>query len=192
LESESQLQWFIKNDLLVELVSEMNYHVAPMELGRPYVRPAVRVFVQQLSRNLFAECGERLVITSALRFTTRQPKNSIPESVHPTGMAIDIRSPEKKCLKDFEAELLYLEAKGLIQANRERWPVHYHVSVFPEQYMANVALHARVDEAVYKVRAGDSLWTIARRFGTTIAELAAINGLDSPDLLRIGQEIKLR
>jgi hypothetical protein len=192
LKSESQLQWFIKNNLLVELVSEVNYEVAPMKLGRPYVRPEVRLFVQQLSRNLFAECGERLVVTSALRFTTRQPKNSVRESVHPTGMAIDIRAPAKKCRKGFEAELLYLEAKGLIQATRERWPLHYHVSVFPQQYVTNVALHARVDEAEYEVRRGDTLSTIASRFGTSITELVALNALESPDFLRVGQEIKLR
>ncbi len=192
LESENRLQWFVRQNLLVELVSEVNYVVVPMKLGRPYVRPAVRIFTQQSSRNLFAECGERLFITSALRFTTRQPKNSVPNSVHPTGMALDIKAPSKKCREGFEAELLYLETKGLIQATKERWPVHYHVVVYPEQYSANIALHARNNKTQYKVKKGDVLSIIAKRFGTTLTELVTLNGLDSPDFLRIGQEIRLR
>lgn len=192
LKSEVQLQRFVRNDLLVKLVSEVNYKVASMDLGRPYVRPIVRTFLRQLSWNLVAECGKHLTVTSAVRFTTRQPKNSVPDSVHPTGMAVDLRAPDSKCRKSFEVELLYLEAKGLIQATKERWPVHYHVVVYPEQYSANVAMHARIDKAQYEVREGDNLSTIARRFGTTIRELVTINGLNSPDFLSIGQAIRLR
>lgn len=43
----------------------------------------------------------------------------------------------------------------------------------------------------YTVRAGDSLWTIAQRFGTTWQELARKNGLDDPDMLRIGQVLRI-
>lgn len=42
----------------------------------------------------------------------------------------------------------------------------------------------------YTVQAGDSLWQIARQFGTTVDALMRVNGLSS-DLLRIGQVLKV-
>ena len=42
----------------------------------------------------------------------------------------------------------------------------------------------------YIVQAGDTLWAIARKYGTTVDVLKSLNGLDS-DLLRIGQKLKV-
>ncbi|MGF1532200.1 MAG: peptidoglycan DD-metalloendopeptidase family protein [Bernardetiaceae bacterium] len=44
---------------------------------------------------------------------------------------------------------------------------------------------------VYQVRSGDSLWTISRRYGTTIDKLCALNGLTRRSTLRIGQKLRL-
>lgn len=41
------------------------------------------------------------------------------------------------------------------------------------------------------VRPGDTLWSIARRAGTTVEALAAANGLDDPDLIRAGDTLVL-
>lgn len=43
----------------------------------------------------------------------------------------------------------------------------------------------------YKVRSGDTLSAIAARFGTTVAELAALNKITNPSLLRVGQVLKI-
>src|SRR5262249_18195483 len=43
----------------------------------------------------------------------------------------------------------------------------------------------------YVVQPGETLFSIARRFGLSAAELAAWNGLADPDLLAQGQEITL-
>ncbi|GBD29092.1 D-gamma-glutamyl-meso-diaminopimelic acid endopeptidase CwlS [bacterium HR32] len=43
----------------------------------------------------------------------------------------------------------------------------------------------------YTVQEGDTLYSIARRFGTTVAELAELNGLGDPDRLRPGQVLRL-
>lgn len=45
--------------------------------------------------------------------------------------------------------------------------------------------------AAYRVKKGDSLWLIARRFGTTVSEIKRLNGL-SRNNLTIGQVIKIR
>lgn len=42
---------------------------------------------------------------------------------------------------------------------------------------------------IYTIQAGDTLYSIARRYGTTIEELVALNGLTRPNDLAIGQNI---
>lgn len=44
----------------------------------------------------------------------------------------------------------------------------------------------------YTVKAGDTLGQIAQRFGTTVARLQQLNGISNPNLIRVGQVIKLR
>lgn len=41
----------------------------------------------------------------------------------------------------------------------------------------------------YTVQSGDTLGVIARRFGTTIAELVRLNNLANPDALQVGQKL---
>lgn len=41
----------------------------------------------------------------------------------------------------------------------------------------------------YTVQSGDTLGVIARRFGTTVAELVRINNLANPDALQVGQKL---
>ena len=43
----------------------------------------------------------------------------------------------------------------------------------------------------YTVVQGDTLSGIAKRFGTTYQELARINGISNPNVINIGQIIKL-
>lgn len=43
----------------------------------------------------------------------------------------------------------------------------------------------------YKVRSGDTLTAIAARFGTTVAEISALNSIKNPSLIRVGQVLKI-
>ena len=70
----------------------------------------------------------------------------------------------------------------MIEATRERRPPHYHIAVFPSQYAEYVdrKLAGEVEEtrlAEYRVRSGDSLWSIAERHGTSISDLRSVNDL---------------
>lgn len=47
------------------------------------------------------------------------------------------------------------------------------------------------EPALWEVKAGDTLGAIARRTGTSVAELARVNGLADPDRLAVGQVLKL-
>lgn len=42
---------------------------------------------------------------------------------------------------------------------------------------------------VYITRPGDTLWTIAQRFGTTVEELARVNGIGNPDIIYPGAKL---
>lgn len=50
---------------------------------------------------------------------------------------------------------------------------------------------AQTAETVYTVVAGDTLSGIAAKYGTTYQKLAAYNGISNPDLIRVGQKIKI-
>jgi murein DD-endopeptidase MepM/ murein hydrolase activator NlpD len=41
----------------------------------------------------------------------------------------------------------------------------------------------------YKIKRGDNLSTLAKRFGTTVKELAALNGIKNPNLIYAGKEL---
>ena len=114
-------------------------------------------------------------------------------------MAVDLRySPDRHCRSWLEGVLLNLEGAHILEATRERYPPHYHVAVFPERYAAYVkSLQTRetlprvvASNGVYRVRSGDSLWTIARAYGTTVSDLKEANGLDGSRIYA-GQTLEL-
>ena len=145
----------------------------------PYARPAVRTFIQRLGKQYRAACGERLVVTSLTRPRSHQPRNASPLSVHPTGMAVDLRrSNNYRCRNWLEAVLLSLEDRGVLEASRERWPPHYHVAVYPkpyEQYLDWLAENGPT--RTHLVSRGDTLWRIAQKHATTVEAVRAANRL---------------
>ena len=163
----------------------------------PYARPEVDRFVRRLSTQYRAACGEQLVVTSLTRPTTRQPRNASDRSVHPTGMAVDVRySRDRNCRTWLEDVLIDLERAGVLEATRERYPVHYHIALFPDQYANYVErIESRATETLgelmaYTVRSGDSLWAIARQHGTSVDELQRANRLDDSTIYA-GQVIEV-
>ncbi len=174
----------LRSGELVALPGNRDY-VVKHSVKLPYARPEVKLFVERLSKQYRAACGERLVVTSLVRPKNLQPPNSSPLSVHPTGMALDLRvSGSRACRIWLESALVGLEASGTLEAARERRPPHYHVVVFPRQYESYVAaktgrapVQAQARLATYRVRQGDSLWTIARRHDTTVRDLQRANNL---------------
>ncbi|MDO9477931.1 MAG: DUF5715 family protein [Pseudohongiella sp.] len=165
-----------------------NQFVEIHNVSYPYARPAVKTLVERLGAQYFNACGEKLTVTSLTRPIERQPANAHSDSVHPTGMAVDLRIPSKQsCRNWLEKTLLSLEDNNILDVTRERNPPHYHVAVFPDHYVNYLAGESGQSRE-YTVRRGDTLSAVASRMDTTVAQLRAANGLRS-DLINIGQKL---
>ena len=184
LTSGSRVRYFVQHGYLVRVRPDANFTLHGVSY--PYARPEVALFITRLAAEYRAACGEQLVVTSLTRPTNRQPRNASSRSVHPTGMAADLRYPASHaCRRWVERVLLNLEKARVLEATKEHYPAHYHVAVFPDRYAAYVkALKTRKTDPVarlasvsYKVRSGDSLWTIARRHGTTVKAIRKANDM---------------
>ncbi len=206
LTDPAHVRHFVKLGLLVPLNGNRDYELDD-EVSFPYARPEVRTFIERLSRQYRAACGEVLVVTSLTRPKTLRLRNSSKQwSVHPTGMAVDLRrSNTPACRTWIQDVLLHLEDLGSVQATHERRPPHYHIAVYTKDYARYVAALEADDPAVaeaepavatratamadkstgtssasfvrYQVRSGDSLWGIARTYGTTVDQLKSANNL---------------
>lgn len=114
----------------------------------PYTRPEVLSFVQHFAASYHAVTGSRLVITSLTRPLDQQPANAHPLSVHPAGMAVDLRVPAEEENRAFlERALLSMENAGLLDVTREHHPSHYHVAVFAPEFDPYAAMLDSVSAA---------------------------------------------
>jgi hypothetical protein len=134
LRTPQQVREFVANGSLVALPGNANYAVAKT-IGFPYARPETRLFVEQFAAEYHKACGSQMVVTSATRPLNRQPRNAHKLSVHPTGMAVDLRVPRQtQCLRWLENRLLAMESAGELDATHEVHPQHFHIAVFPEGF----------------------------------------------------------
>ena len=172
-ETSQDVRAAVANGRLVSLDASGNIQLH--SVAYPYVRPSTRMFVDRLSAQYVSTCGEPLVVTSGVRPATRQPRNSVSLSVHPTGMAVDFRKPRNpKCLRWLRSTLTELEGENVLEATEEHRPAHFHVAVYPTQYtrwattkaksetVTQVASRSTSAAMTYKVHSGDTLWDIAR------------------------------
>lgn len=198
LRTPRQVRAFAREGVLVRVSPTSDMALAGVSY--PYARPEVKLFVERLATRYREACGERLVVTSLTRPLTRQPRNAHKLSVHPAGMAADLRrSRRAACRTWIEQTLLDLENQGVLDATKESRPAHYHVAVFPREYEAFVdageddsgddaaadsappgALVLAEARASYTVQPGDSLWSIAQRHGVSVEILKRANQLRAP------------
>jgi hypothetical protein len=147
---------------LVRLDGDENYEVADFVRDR-LALPEMRVFIERLAAQYRAATGEKLVVTSLIRPANRQPGNAHSLSVHPTGMAVDLRVSQRAASRQWlESTLLSLERQGLLDVTRESRPPHYHVALFPTPYLAHVErLQAAEAERMLASAADDAVAMLA-------------------------------
>jgi LysM domain/Family of unknown function (DUF5715) len=200
LRTAAQVEQFARAGLLVPVDGNRDYTVDD-EVSFRVARPEARLFIQRLAGQYHRACGEPLVVTSLTRPLSDQPENASPRSVHPTGMAVDLRrSTRPSCVRWLERTLLQLEERRVLEVTLEHMPPHFHVAVFPEAYaryvahltgttVARVRLRARAMSS-YAVRPADTLWDISQLFGTTPAAIRRANHLSS-SIIHPGQVLKI-
>jgi LysM repeat protein len=205
LQTPEQVRRFVELGYLVPVRPNRDMDVHNVSF--PYARPEVRLFLERLAGQYRAACGEKLVVTSLTRPASNQPPNASSRSVHPTGMAVDLRrSGNARCRSWLESTLLSLEGRGLIEAIYERRPPHYHIAVYPQPYAGYVASITGNDRVVAQVTAGDpqvevewithrvsrgeNLTAIAARHGSTVSRIRSENGIRGSRILA-GQELRI-
>jgi hypothetical protein len=144
-ETNTQLQRAVVRGELVRINGNANYVVS--NVRTPYVRPETRSFVIELAADYRRVCGEPMVVTSATRPMSRKLANSSSQTVHPTGMAVDLRRPSGRCLTWLRRTLLAAENRGVIEATEERRPPHFHVAVLPTTRYQSAATPRRAASA---------------------------------------------
>ncbi len=139
LRTTADVRDYARRGVLVRLHGNSDYDIETDEVSFPYARPEVKLFVERLADQYRSACGEKLVVTSLTRPITRQPRNASVLSVHPTGMAADLRrSSSTACRTWLEATLLDLEGRNVLEATKEQYPPHYHVALYPAPYLRSI------------------------------------------------------
>lgn len=215
LRTPADVKRYVRAGHLVRVSGGSHYRLDG-DVSFPYARPAIKTFLERLGKQYKAAkgCGERLVVTSLVRPVTRQPINASNSSVHPTGMAVDLRYSRRAACRAFlERTLLELEGRGLLEATRERWPAHYHVTVYPgpyKHYLGQKGVKTtrlassgktsktgkggidirKAGSTRYRVKRGDTLFRIAQRHRIPVARIREVNRLPSSEL-RAGQLLSI-
>lgn len=198
LRTSSEVKRFAEKGYLVPIRGNDNYRLANVSF--PYARPEVDLFLNRLGAQYRSACGDTIIVTSLTRPTTRQPRNASPLSVHPTGMAMDLRLPQhSRCRNWLESTLLSLERSGVLEATREHRPPHYHVALYPKRYTDYLARMTGEKPALtgrstgpadYTVKRGDTLWDIARQHGTSVSSIKSANNMRSTTI-KPGQRLRI-
>jgi len=62
-------------------------------------------------------------------------------------------------------------------------PVINDISTTPQEELEDYSV------IIYVVKTGDTLWKIAKRFGSTVDDIVRVNGIEKPDKLNVGEKI---
>jgi hypothetical protein len=146
---------------LVPIVESAN--LALSKVSYPFARPEVLDFVKHFAQRYRDSTGARLVVTSLTRPSSAQPRNAHKLSVHPAGMAVDLRVPADPSARRFiERSLLEMEKAGVLDVTRERSPAHYHIAVFAEKWAPYAAREDSLQALVDARRTAEARATASR------------------------------
>jgi hypothetical protein len=139
LRTPSDVQRFVAKGILLPVTPNADFNLSGVSY--PYTRPEVLSFIEHFAASYHAATGDQLVVTSLTRPEAKQPANAHVLSVHPAGMAVDLRVPADEENRTFlEHALLSMEQAGMLDVTREHHPSHFHVAVFAPKFEPYAAL----------------------------------------------------
>lgn len=108
-----------------------------------------------------------------------------------------VEGVEEKCKIDTNIEVNsqeFLNQAGVVSANLDlnfetdsyrsaTIPVINDISTTPQEDLEDYSV------IIYVVKTGDTLWKIAKRFGSTVDDIVRVNGIERPDKLNAGEKM---
>ena len=97
---------------------------------------------------------------------------------------IEIESKDYVCMPDSSIDLKI--SMNFIVETYVKNPINIVSNIKIEKEISNAK---RASLVIYYVKSGDTLWKIAKRFKSTVDEIAKINNLENPDKINIGEQL---
>jgi hypothetical protein len=172
LRTPDDVRRLVDAGLLLPVKATADYTLS--NVSYPYTRPEVLSFIEHFATSYRAATGDRLVVTSLTRPLSTQPRNAHVLSVHPAGMAVDLRVPDNADDRAFlEHALLSMENAGMLDVTREHHPSHFHIAVFAPEFEPYAAL-------LDSVTAIEKATRLARRRADSIAAVGVVASSEPP------------
>lgn len=96
----------------------------------------------------------------------------------------------KKCIDEIAGEVIDGKwGNGAVRKNRIT-AAGYDYSIV--QAKVNELLAGKSSAKYYAVQKGDTLTAIAKKYGTTVSQLVQLNDIKDPDVIKVGQKIRVR
>ncbi len=202
-----------------------NHYLELANVSYPYAHPKLHTLLNRLARLYYQHCRTRLVVTSLTRPINEQPRNGSKRSVHPAGIAADLRVPPYVCRKWLRSTLLSWEKQGVIEATREKRPPHFHLVAIPNRLSRTKVAQLKASSPkklrkkasrrlkkrpkkytrklkksrqtrtsrkakTYRVKRGDSIWRLSRRWQVSEKAIKRLNSLKSSHI-ELGQILRV-
>lgn len=114
----------------------------------------------------------------------------------PFEQTIEEMKASDECKTDISVEVNsqeFLNQSGIVSANVD---LNFEANTYQNSaipVISNISMEEDDMEdysvIIYVVKSGDSLWKIAKRFGSTVDDIARVNGMEKPDKLMAGEKI---
>jgi membrane-bound lytic murein transglycosylase D len=154
--------------------------------------------VSALRRENYIERGSRIYVgqklkipTSAKRLKEKQSKSPLTYASRPPQSSGSSTSGEKKTYRVRAGDTLWDIARRFgtnTAALRRLNGLGRSSRIYPGQVLS---VAGAADFVIHRVRRGDTLDKIARQYRTSIARIAAANGMTDPDNIRVGDQLKI-
>lgn len=128
-------------------------------------------------------------LTTQLAFLYKELSESYSAVLTALKSATTVRAASDAVLTKFERPA---DQSASVQVKRAEYGQKYYDKYASKTATTTPTASATTsNDTVYTVKAGDTLSAIASKYGTTYQKLATYNGISNPNVIRVGQQIKI-